>query len=96
MWIGINQNAANRYIEAALTSGALDRIVPVVTVQREQALGLSRLDFLVNGNTYVEVKTLLQSLQIALPAGTGTRKQRPFGAIDRMVQHITELAQPPP
>jgi hypothetical protein len=28
----IDQNAANRYIEAALTSGALDRIVPVATV----------------------------------------------------------------
>src|SRR5213594_3425413 len=66
MWIGINQNAANRYIEAALVSGALDRIVPVDTVQREQALGLSRLDFLVNGNTYIEVKTPLQNLQIAL------------------------------
>jgi sugar fermentation stimulation protein A len=91
MWIGINQNAANRYIEAALTSGALDRIVPVDTVQREQALGLSRLDFLVNGNTYVEVKTPLQNLQIALPAGTATRKQPPFNATDRLVRHITEL-----
>jgi sugar fermentation stimulation protein A len=91
MWIGINQTAANRYIEAALTGGALDHIVPVTTVQREQALGLSRLDFRVNGNTYIEVKTPLQHLQIALPAGTATRKQPSFDATDRLVKHITEL-----
>jgi sugar fermentation stimulation protein A len=91
MWIGINQNAANRYIEAALTGGALDHIVPVTTVQREQPLGLSRLDFLVNGNTYIEVKTPLQNLQILLPAGTATRNQLPFDATDRLVKHITEL-----
>jgi hypothetical protein len=43
-------------------------------VQRGQAPGLSRLDFLINGNTYTEVKTPLQNLQITLPAGTATRK----------------------
>ncbi|WP_218652415.1 DNA/RNA nuclease SfsA [Paenarthrobacter nitroguajacolicus] len=90
-WIGINQNAANKYIEAALTSGALDGIVPVESVLREQKLGISRLDFLVNNDTFVEVKTPLQNLQIVLPPNTLTRKQPAFNSTERMVKHVAEL-----
>jgi sugar fermentation stimulation protein A len=90
-WIGINQNAANRYIEQALRSGHLDQIVPVRDVARERTLGGSRVDFLVNSDTYIEVKTPLQNLQVTLPAGAATRKQAPFDSTDRMVRHLTEL-----
>jgi len=44
-------------------------------VRREQAFGPSRLDFLGNGSTHIEVKTPLQNLPITLPAGTATRKR---------------------
>ncbi|QIY68487.2 DNA/RNA nuclease SfsA [Streptomyces sp. RLB1-33] len=56
-WIGINQTAANRYVEQALTNNLLPEIVTAHSVQREKTLGRSRLDFLVNDATYVEVKT---------------------------------------
>jgi sugar fermentation stimulation protein A len=56
-WIGINQNMANRFVECALQHGLLPGIVSAETLRREQFLGTSRLDFLVNDNTYVEVKT---------------------------------------
>ena len=48
-WIGINQNASNRYVEHFLREGAFAAITgPVRTVRREVPLGDSRLDFLVN------------------------------------------------
>ena len=91
-WVGINQNAANRYIEAALNSGALDSIVPVTQVRREVRLGDSRLDFLVNNDTYVEVKTPLQTVQVPMPSSIVKKKVAPFNSTDRMVRHITGLA----
>ena len=56
-WIGINQNAANRFVEQALTHHMLPAMITVGTLRREQALGRSRLDFLVNDTAYIEVKT---------------------------------------
>ncbi|MGX1560990.1 hypothetical protein [Streptomyces sp. NPDC055506] len=53
LWIGINQTAANRYVETALGSGLLPQIVTAKSVRRETFLGQSRLDFLVNADTYV-------------------------------------------
>ena len=56
-WIGINQNASNRYVEHFLRGGAFAAITdPVHDVRREVPLGDSRLDFLVNGDLYLEVK----------------------------------------
>jgi len=56
-WIGINQNAANRFVEQALTHHMLPAMITAATLRREQVLGHARLDFLVNGHTYIEVKT---------------------------------------
>lgn len=73
-WIGINQNAANRYVEHYLVNGGFnDMIAPRNNVLREQFLGISKLDFLA-GNTYVEVKTPLQYLQIDYPDYIKTKK----------------------
>jgi sugar fermentation stimulation protein A len=94
-WVGINQNAANRYVETALTRGALDTILPVRQVRREARLGASRLDFLVNDDTYLEVKTPLQTIQVPTPPeldATLRRKVPAFDSTDRLVRHITELA----
>ena len=92
-WIGINQNAANRYVEYFLNSGDFkDMVGEVDSVLREQVLGISKLDFLV-GNTYLEVKTPLQSLQIDIPDYVETKKVTPFRSTDRFVKHITELGK---
>lgn len=90
-WIGINQNAANRYVEQCLIDGKFKEMVGIPTsVLREQFLGVSKLDFLVD-HTYLEVKTPLQHLQIDYPAHIKTKKVAPFSATDRFVKHITEL-----
>jgi len=86
-WIGINQNAANRYVEFFLRTGALSRMV-VGAVRREVRLGSSRIDFLV-GDSYVEVKTPL----ITLPGSPGIArvKHSQFDSFDRLIRHMGEL-----
>jgi sugar fermentation stimulation protein A len=77
-WIGINQNAVNRYVEHYLVTGGFSKMIGKgALVQREQFLGASKLDFLV-GNTYLEVKTPLQSLQVAVPVVLRGRKPNPY------------------
>ncbi|MBO4405750.1 MAG: DNA/RNA nuclease SfsA [Alphaproteobacteria bacterium] len=90
-WIGINQNAANRYVEHSLRNGDfLDMIGDEKNILREQVLGNSKLDFLV-GNTYIEVKTPLLFLQTEIPDYVKTKKFAPFSATDRMTRHLIEL-----
>lgn len=91
-WIGINQNAVNRYVEHFLKNGGFsDMVDNAYEVQREKVLGNSKLDFLI-GNTYLEVKTPLQQLQIDMPEHIKTKKLSPFDATDRMLRHIRDLA----
>ncbi|MFC9688776.1 DNA/RNA nuclease SfsA [Kribbella sp. NPDC056951] len=90
-WIGINQNAANRFVEQALRGQFLPGIVTTDTLAREKVLGQSRLDFLVNDNTYIEVKTPLENLQVALGDHIRIRPQPPLRSTDRMVRHLGEL-----
>jgi sugar fermentation stimulation protein A len=92
-WIGINQNAANRFVEQALTHQMLPAMVTVSTLKREQVLGGSRLDFLVNDTTYIEVKTPLDNLQVPLGGHIQTRPRPPLDATDRLARHIGELGQ---
>ena len=81
-WIGINQNAANRYVEHFLMTGQFfDMLEPVEIVKREQALGNSKLDFLV-GNTYIEVKTPLTNLQVEIRKHIKKRKVTEFNSFD--------------
>lgn len=86
-WVGINQNAANRYFEFFLRNGALARLAKG-EVQREVRLGKSRIDFLV-GDAYIEVKTPL----ITLPAGEGVArvKRSRFDSFDRLIRHMGDL-----
>lgn len=91
-WVGINQNAANRYVEHFLVNGGFaDVLGQGNKVQREKFLGISKLDFLV-GNTYLEVKTPLQHLQLIIPDYVKTKKVTPFSSTGRMTKHIAELA----
>lgn len=91
-WIGINQNAANRYVENALIKGLFGEMVSGYdTVLREQILGISKLDFLV-GDTYIEVKTPLLSIQLPFPKHIKTKKVGKFNSTERFIKHINELA----
>ncbi len=92
-WIGINQNAANRYVEHYLRNDSFADMVGSLNanIQREKFLGFSKLDFLV-GDTYLEVKTPLQQLQVDIPEYIKIKKVTPFSSTDRFVKHITELA----
>ncbi|SEE42754.1 Sugar fermentation stimulation protein [Arthrobacter alpinus] len=85
LWIGINQNAANRLVGRVLSAHLLPGIVTPTLVEREKKLGDSRLDFLVDGKTFIEVKTPLQSLQIDLGEHSRTTKTTPFDSTDRFV-----------
>lgn len=91
-WIGINQNAVNRYVEHFLRTGQFaDMVGSEILVKREQKLGDSRLDFLV-GNTYIEVKMPLTRLQIEVGPHITTREASEFDSSDRFIKHIEELA----
>ena len=91
-WIGINQNAANRYVEHFLKTGQLSALVGRGdTVLREQKLGDSKLDFLV-GSTYIEVKTPLTHLQVEMKDHIALKKAVEFNSFERFVKHISELA----
>ena len=91
-WIGINQIASNKYIELFLKNHLLDEMLPEYNeIKREVTLGKSKLDFLV-GNTYLEVKTPLQTLQIEYDTDIKTKKVSSFSSTDRFVKHINELA----
>lgn len=94
-WIGIDQNAANRYVEHYLKSGAFADIIGACepgAVQREKFLGDSKLDFLA-GSTYVEVKTPLQTLQVDVPEWVPRKRRARFASTGRFQRHITELAK---
>ncbi len=67
-WIGINQTASNRCVQHFLEQGALSTLSgPVEQVSREVRLGSSRLDFLINENLYLEMKTPLVQIQTDIP-----------------------------
>lgn len=92
-WIGINQTASNRYVEHFLKAGAFDAITgQPEEVRREVRLGDSRLDFLVDDDLYLEVKTPLVQLQLELPDNVATLPDPPFSSTDRAMRHIRQLA----
>jgi sugar fermentation stimulation protein A len=91
-WIGINQNAANRYIEHFITSGQFkDMIGDFQTVIRETKLGNSKLDFLVD-QTYVEVKTPLTTLHVEMGDHIVIKKNAEFNSFERFIKHMGELS----
>ncbi|MBE5748107.1 MAG: DNA/RNA nuclease SfsA [Clostridiales bacterium] len=92
-WIGINQNAANRYVEHFLKNGGFDKIVETgKNVQREKKLGNSKFDFFVD-NVYLEVKTPLQTLQVDYPDYIKLKKPAPFSSTGRFAKHMAQLAE---
>lgn len=91
-WIGINQILSNKLVEYFFETHQLDEIVSDYTeIRREVNLGISKLDFLV-GDTYLEVKTPLTTLQVKYGSSIKTKPVTPFSSTDRFVKHINELA----
>ena len=91
-WIGINQIFSNKLVEYFFETHQLDEIVSDYTeIRREVNLGISKLDFLV-GDTYLEVKTPLTTLQVKYGSNIKTKPVTPFSSTDRFVKHINELA----
>jgi sugar fermentation stimulation protein A len=97
-WVGINQNAVNRYVEHFFKNGCLDGIAKAGhKVLREQKVGTSKLDFKIE-NTYLEVKMPLKFLPCAKDScqrdvGSDDNKTHVLQApsYERFVRHITEL-----
>lgn len=90
-WIGINQTGANSYVEAALRAGWLDPIVKPTEIRREKTLGSSRIDFLVNNDTFIEVKMPVDNLQLDPPAELPKRWPMASKGMDRAGRQVTDL-----
>jgi sugar fermentation stimulation protein A len=90
-WIGINQVKANRYVEHFLKTGGFQRMVADVTcVKREVKLDDSRIDFLVNDDHYLEVKTLLNTFYTdRFPLLSGSKSK--FNSFDRLIKHFKTI-----
>lgn len=91
-WIGINQTKANEYVEFFVKAGSLGKMLgKVKEVRREVRLGRSRIDFLINGKDYLEVKTPLMLIPTE-----GHRNHEPDMApmvsFDRMIKHFDDIS----
>lgn len=86
-WIGINQILSNRLVEYFFETHQLDRIVAEFAVIQHEV----KLDFKV-GDTYLEVKTPLTTINVKYGANIKTLPPKPFSSTDRMVKHVNELA----
>lgn len=91
-WIGMNQNASNRYVEHFLQQDGFEAMTgPVSLLKREAALGASRIDFLVNDDLYLEVKTPMAQIQTEVPSYVPRLPETPFNSTDRAMRHLREL-----
>ncbi len=88
-WIGINQTGANRYIEFFLKENLLNRMIKVNELRREARLGNSRIDFLVNNEDYLEVKTPLKDLYLK----TNPLIDEKSVDFHRLVKHFGDLTK---
>ena len=62
-WIGINLISSNKYVDYCLKKGMYNKMINKInSIKREVNLGNSKIDFLINNNCYLEVKSFLQIL----------------------------------
>ncbi|MDR2777619.1 MAG: DNA/RNA nuclease SfsA [Rickettsiales bacterium] len=100
-WIGINQTRANNYIDYFLRSGQLSDIIGLkgkdFSLKREQRVGESRLDFVIDDEIYLEVKSPMVLLPLRDDYVTGkyvrfTESEHLY-SIDRFIKHMGELSK---
>jgi len=85
--IGINQTKANSYVDFFLKNNRLQRMIDVTNVKREVPLNKSKIDFFINDNCYLEVKTLLNDIPF------GSKKVRnAFDSFERLIRHYREIS----
>jgi len=85
--VGINQTKANGYINFFLQHNLLKKMINVKTIKREVGLNNSRIDFLLNDNCFLEVKTLL----IHMPFGS-KKPPNKFTSLERLIRHFTDIS----
>lgn len=85
-WVGIDQMRANDYVDFYLRRSLLKKMTGEVhQVQREVRVEGSRLDFLLNDNMYLEVKTPLHQLD---PNWTEHRITGELTSFGRTMRHF--------
>lgn len=88
-WIGINQNAVNRYIEYFFKNGLLSEIAPHgERILSEQKFGKSKLDFRID-DIFTKVKMPLIDL-FTITSHTKP-KECQTNSFDRFVKHMNDL-----
>jgi sugar fermentation stimulation protein A len=98
-WIGINQIKANRYVEFLLKTNQLPKILKTnskTEILRERNVGKSRLDFVINSNVCLEVKTPLIILPLKKSYITNKDikfKEQEFVSHGRFFKHLDELSE---
>ncbi|WED29428.1 DNA/RNA nuclease SfsA [Vibrio sp. DW001] len=85
--IGINQIKANAYINFFLINNLLDTMISANEVRREVFLNQSKIDFFINGNCYIEVKTPLKDI----PFGQKLVRDK-FHSFERLVRHCSDIS----
>lgn len=92
-WIGLNQNKTNRIIEFLLKTNQLSMIFDnISSVRREVKLHNSKIDFLVNEQYYVEVKTLLRDLNIDYSNVLDNKKNSGI-FYERLIRHMDDITR---
>jgi len=85
--VGINQTKANTYINFFLENNLLKKIVDTKEIRREVKLNTSRIDFFINNNLYLEIKTPLTHLPFGGKVDTSK-----FNSFERMGRHFLEIS----
>lgn len=85
--IGINQIKANTYINFFFINNLLDTMISVNDVRREVFLNQSKIDFFINDNCYVEVKTLLKDI----PFGQKIVQDK-CHSFERLLRHCFDIS----
>ena len=91
-WIGIDQGRANDIVMFFIQSGQLKKMIGAVhVVKREVKIGESRIDFLINDDILLEVKTPLHILKVkGYPDHSSTEG---FTSFERTMRHFTEISE---
>jgi sugar fermentation stimulation protein A len=98
-WIGINQISANKYVEFLLRNNQLPKIIKInkkSIISRERFIGKSKLDFLIDDEVRLEVKTPL--IILPLKSSYVTNRNLKFKnsnspiSTDRFLKHLNELS----
>jgi sugar fermentation stimulation protein A len=85
--VGINQVKANAYVNFFLQNKLLGKMIDAEEVKREVKLNTSKIDFLVNQNCFLEVKTPLNM------APFGNKKiDTKFNSFERLGRHFQEIS----